>query len=261
MGKHRLPEYIKVTNKLCEYGCGQDAHYQLLNKKWCCSDRYHKCAKKRKIQSKAQKQRKDLIESGRRMGKANKGRIRTIEYLNEKYPTFSIIEEMRYKPNTNIIQVRCKNHNCKKSKEKGGWFTPTSRQLEKRIERIENQGIDGSYFYCSNKCKEECPLFGLNPNYELNDNSINQYTYEQYQTWRKNVLLRENNLCQYCGAPANIVHHEKPQKTHPHLSVDPDNGIACCFKCHNKYGHKKGTECSTGSLANLVCSETNSFFL
>jgi hypothetical protein len=39
----------------------------------------------------------------------------------------------------------------------------------------------------------------------------------------------------------------------PIFILDPDYGIACCEKCHYKYGHKTGTECSTGNLANVIC--------
>jgi hypothetical protein len=28
---------------------------------------------------------------------------------------------------------------------------------------------------------------------------------------------------------------------------------SCCEECHYKYGHKSGTECSTGNLANKIC--------
>ena len=30
-------------------------------------------------------------------------------------------------------------------------------------------------------------------------------------------------------------------------------GLDSKNKCHIKYGHKKGTECSTGNLANKIC--------
>ena len=29
--------------KICDYGCGQEASYQLKNGKWCCQDSYNKC--------------------------------------------------------------------------------------------------------------------------------------------------------------------------------------------------------------------------
>jgi len=47
------------------------------------------------------------------------------------------------------------------------------------------------------------------------------------------------------------AHHILPQKTHPELSLDPENGLSCCVDCHFKYGHKG--ECSTGNLSKLVC--------
>jgi len=86
---------------------------------------------------------------------------RTIEKLKRKHPIFVIEEEMRYnpdKPGEKEIQVHCKNHNCPNSKEQGGWFTPSSRQIEQRISGLNN---NTSYFYCCDKCKQECHLFNL----------------------------------------------------------------------------------------------------
>lgn len=57
MSKHRLPEFVVNSGHLCEYGCGKIAYFQLLNGKWCCSERYHRCPSKRKIQSESQKKR------------------------------------------------------------------------------------------------------------------------------------------------------------------------------------------------------------
>jgi len=178
---------------------------------------------------------------------------RTIEYIKEKYPTFFKVEDLRYnpdKPGEKEIQVRCKNHLCKNSKEKGGWFTATGRQLEWRIYAIEsNIGNDGGYFYCSDKCKSECPLYNLrsDPN-EIKDLL---YTQSEYQIFRQEVLHRANNFCEYCHKHANHVHHSRPQKLEPGFTLDPDFGIACCKECHYKYGHKD--ECSTGQLSNIIC--------
>ena len=36
----------------CQYGCGQDAKYQLKNGKWCCADTFNKCIGRRKYQKK-----------------------------------------------------------------------------------------------------------------------------------------------------------------------------------------------------------------
>ena len=87
------------------------------------------------------------------------------------------------------------------------------------------------------------------------------YIIDEYgdKIWRNEVLNRQllelninNNHCEKCDSEINLhVHHEKPRKTHPHLSLDPDNGIILCSECHYKIGHTGN--CSTGALANKIC--------
>jgi len=182
-----------------------------------------------------------------------------ISYITDKYLIFSKIEEMRYNPNKpgkKEIQVHCKNHNCLNSKEQGGWFEPTYIQLYERIRQLENlKGNGGSYLYCSDECKQECPLYNMRPTSIINQNNLpneNYYTNEEYQIFRNEVLKRADHICEYCGEPANIVHHSRPQKLEPFHSLDPDFGIACCESCHYKYGHKD--ECTTIKIATKVCS-------
>jgi len=225
------------TTELCSYGCGQIAKYKLKNGKLCCSNNFNKCP----INSKKIKL--------------------TIEKIKERYPTFYKEEELRYNPeklNEKEIQVRCKYNKCKNSKENDGWFTPTMHQIHQRVDCIEKDyGNGGGFFYCSDKCKEKCFLFAFNPNHFLNNqNTESPHTQAEINIWRQEVLRRQKdrdgyNSCEMCESRENLqVHHEKPQKTHPGMTLDPDNGIILCKKCHYKYGHKTGTECSTGNLAN-----------
>jgi len=223
-----------ITTELCSYGCGQVAKYKLKNGKLCCSEYLSKCPENRK--------NKKL----------------TINKIKEIYPTFYKEEELRYNPaKSNEIQVRCKYNKCKNSKENNGWFTPSSSQIHERIRHLEKPwGNDGGYFYCSNECKEKCDLFGLRSDPFKNKTQVS--TYEERIIFRQEVLRRQKdeygyNSCEMCGSKENLqVHHEKPQKTHPGMTLDPDNGIILCKKCHYKIGHKKGTECSTGNLANYT---------
>jgi hypothetical protein len=179
----------------------------------------------------------------------------TINKIKKHYSFFSQIEEMRYnpdKPGEKEIQVHCKNHNCPNSKEQGGWFTPTYNQVYERIRQIENpDGNGGSYFYCSGECKKQCPLFNLYSD-PLKDIETT-YTQEEYQQFREFVLNRDDYKCQYCGEKAEHIHHERPQKLEPFFALDPDLAWSVCEKCHYKYGHKTGTECSTGNLASQIC--------
>ena len=210
-------------------------------------------------------------ETKKKISESNSGKMRnkkqinqmktssklSIDQIKKRYQTFSKIEEMRYKPGyekEKEIQVHCKNHLCPNSKEQGGWFTPTGIQLTERIRNIERpRGIGGGgYFYCCDECKDECPLFNKKISTLIKQDQINAgrikedlYTYEEYQTFRQQVLKREDYLCEYCDKPAIDVHHSRPQK------LEPDFGVACCESCHYKYGHKD--ECSTGNLATKVC--------
>jgi 5-methylcytosine-specific restriction endonuclease McrA len=188
--------------------------------------------------------------------KAGKKRRRTIEYIKENYTVFYNMEKMRYnpdKPKENEIQVHCANHNCKNSKELGGWFTPTGSQFHERIRALEIEGLDNDRFYCSDECKNTCPIYRLH--YDPNKEETNKpYTASEYQQFREFVLKRDNYECQYCGEKATDVHHERPQKLEPFFALDPDLAWSVCKKCHNYYGHKKNTNCSTGILSTIVCN-------
>ena len=102
------------------------------------------------------------------------------------------------------------------------------------------------------ECKQICPIFNFHY-YEYNTKIDSLYTSEEYQTWRLNILNREDYKCEYCDEQATDVHHSRPQKLEPGFVLDPDFGVACCERCHYKYGHKTGTECSTSNLANKIC--------
>jgi hypothetical protein len=177
----------------------------------------------------------------------------TIKKIQKKYPIFSKIEKMRYnpdKPGEKEIQFHCKNHLCSNSKEHNGWFTPTKTQLYERIRQIEF-GNGGCYLYCSNECKQTCPLYNLSS--DPYKESKRQYTDTEYQIFRHYVLERDGYECQYCGKQAEHVHHERPQKLEPFFALDPDLAWSVCKECHYKYSHKD--ECSSGNLAKVMCSE------
>jgi len=153
--------------KLCEYGCDREAKYQFKNGKWCCSSHVNKCSARREEFSKSNRGqigywlgKNRSKETMKKLSEKNK---HTIEQIQEKYPTFVKEEEMRYNPDKlpeKEIQFHCKYSECKNSKEKGGWFTPTYWQFKNRIDALEHDdGNDGRYFYCSKGCKQNCCLY------------------------------------------------------------------------------------------------------
>jgi len=281
-------ESIKIINNnnlYCDFGCNNLAKYKFKNGKYCCSSHYSKCPQYKVNKSKNFKdhpmykfkidghnpfyKRKHSIESKLKLSKSRLGisspRKYNLERWKANYPFFFKIENIKEDKLGNFYG-QCKNHNCPNSKEQGGWFKLNRVQFWERINALE-RGNGGAYLYCSDKCKNECPLFGLNPTFVINQNNLPDeiyYTSEEYQIWRNEVLKRQFNElgfneCEICGN-RNIselaIHHEKLQKTHPELSLDPDNGIILCGsnslnKCHYKYGHKD--HCSTGKVANIIC--------
>ena len=255
----------------CEYGCNQKANYQLKNGKWCCKNTTRKCIAIIKKSSKTRTGVKRTKEQIRNISQGHIGQKskkkgltyqeiygkRSIEIkkkmrnkklltknLNKikiKFPFLIIIE--KFKVIDKDVHVKCKNNNCNK------WFIPTYTQIyERNRALISPSGFEENNFYCSEDCKISCILYGLNaePLEKL-------YTQEEYQIFREEVLKRANFKCEYCDEKATDVHHSRPQKLEPGFVLDPDFGIACCEKHHYKYGHKKGTECSTGNLAKQIC--------
>ena len=201
------------------------------------------------------------IETKKRMSNGSK---LTISKIKKLYPLFSKIEEMRYnpdKPGKKEIQVHCKNHNCPNSKEQGGWFVVGEKQKYQLSDRIRAVELSNgtNYFYCSDECKCNCPLYNNREHLRSDPLKVNDesyYTSTEYQVFRTNVLERDNYKCQYCGERAEHVHHERPQKLEPFFALDPDLAWSVCQDCHYKYGHSD-KDCNTGNLANKKCENIN----
>ena len=63
------------------------------------------------------------------------------------------------------------------------------------------------------------------------------YNSKEYKEWRTYVYQRDEYTCQMCGAQGGAmeVHHVRPKYSHPHLVLDPHNGVALCkTPCHQK---------------------------
>lgn len=203
---------------------------------------------------------KDFMDEVRRKGRLKYERKPGLKYdkislIRKRFPLIFNIESIREREDKEI-EVKCKL--C------GEWFAPQRDKLSTRIYDVY-YGNGGSYLYCSDECKDKCPLFKLRVDFELKDDNLKDTKCRDadFNIWKEKVFEQNLELygviqCEICG---NInlnelqVHHEKPRKTHPHLSLDPSNGIVLCGntsenKCHLKYGHRD-KECTTGYLSKL----------
>jgi hypothetical protein len=235
---------------ICSYGCGKTAKYFFKNGKCCCSEKWQFCpAMKKQISKKLQgrispnkgvkfsKERRKAISEGLKgLTPWNKGkRVLDLKRIKERYPFFYQIEKPIEKDGEIYVQ-------CKFCKE---YFIPSKNQLSERIRCLENNRDNSEqHFYCSDECKQKCPVYCSKPVFI---NKKNYPSEAQLKVYRKKVLERDNYTCSYCGERADRVHHRFPIKTCPEFSLDIDYGLSVCHDCHNKYAHRD--ECSYHKIA------------
>ncbi len=149
-------------------------------------------------------------------------------------------EEVRRDPNNqNLLQIRCKNSKCRK------WFNPTNSQLQSRFAVFNGRRSGGSYFYCSDKCKDECILYNMQK-----DPYDNKKTESEIRNIRvrkdidmihlsQMVFERDKYTCCECHKSLEtepdlklVCHHVLPVKIEPMFASDMDNCQTLCEDCH-----------------------------
>lgn len=157
-------------------------------------------------------------------------------YQSRGLPTYTTFapqlcwcENVRYNNiDKNIMEVKCAY--C------GKWYVPKLSDVERRIQSIKGNLTGEQRFYCSDGCKQSCPIFrqrrypkGFKP----------ATSREVQPQLRQMVFERDNYTCQKCGETnaALHCHHIDPVAQNPIESADLDNCITLCKGCH-LYIHK-----------------------
>lgn len=81
-----------------------------------------------------------------------------------------------------------------------------------------------------------------NPNYKDGSSPERQrlYASAEWQSVRRQVLMRDNRRCVTCGKSGKLhIHHVKAWGDYPDLRLDPGNLIVLCRSCHHE-AHRKG---------------------
>lgn len=179
------------------------------------------------------------------VSKHNKQFAKYDKYCEE----LKIIEQIRRCPDdSDLLEVQCKF--CHK------WFNPTIISVKNRIHSISGKTTSSNNLYCSDDCKEACPIFGR-IYYRKNQSPPKLYNTTEYDIWRdevknRNIVEYGELQCEYCNCKEDLeCHHIIPQKVNDNFALDPDNGVVCCKKCHGKKAHKD--ECSMVNLAKIIC--------
>lgn len=140
----------------------------------------------------------------------------------EKHPLFCKIEEIRDCENEPGIEGRCKH--C------GEWFKLTYSQIRHRIsviEKPENHSLGTEKnFYCSDKCKDECDVYGA-VTIPKSLRTVKKQSRCNQRTNKKALLDLQfdefgYNFCEICGNQFKrselIIHHN--------IMVGLDHGMA-----------------------------------
>lgn len=160
------------------------------------------------------------------------------------YNTFKdkVLPEDKPKNEDGFLTIVCKL--CKKR------FHPTRLQVYSRELAINTPGREGS-FYCSNECKQSCPLYRKS----VSDKDSFQIDHQLMYQVKKEARKRAKHMCEICNEKKQLkVHHINPIKISPLEAYDLENLIVLCHDCHMNYGHGS-KECSTGYLA--YCKRKN----
>ena len=115
-------------------------------------------------------------------------------------------------------------------------FVPKQHLVRSRLVAINYPNNGDNRFYCSEGCKQACPIFWKE---KWPEGYAPETSRETTSEFRKLVLERDNWTCQKCGIKDVELHchHIDPIVNNPVESADLDNGITLCKVCH-KLVHK-----------------------
>ena len=136
----------------------------------------------------------------------------------------------------------------------GIYYKTTRQEVSNRLRSINNTSQGESRFYCSDQCKEECPIF--HQQLYTKDNKPEASSREVQPQLRQMVLKRDNYTCQKCKKHKDKLsvglhcHHIWPLNESPITSADIDECITYCKDCHVEV-HKTVPGCG---YAEMKCS-------
>ena len=134
-------------------------------------------------------------------------------------------EEVRSnKDDPNILEVKCTY--C------GKWYIPSLNNVKGRSCFLNDKYKSEGRFYCSEECKQECPIFWK---HKWPKGFKIATSREVQPELRQLVLKRDGYQCVKCGSTESLhCHHITGVELNPIESADMDNCITLCKSCHKK---------------------------
>lgn len=187
----------------------------------------HSCAASGKIFTNKSKKKMASKQEGNKNSFWKGGVVEANIPLFDTYAhQISYAEEVCRDPeNYNWLQVKCAY--C------GRWYVPTRTIVRGRIDVLNGKRNGETRFYCSENCKQVCPIF----NQKKYPKGFKHATSREVDSHlRQMVLERDNWTCQICGKTVEEAqlhcHHMDPAAQNPMFQNDTDSCIALCKGCH-----------------------------
>lgn len=139
----------------------------------------------------------------------------------------SYVEKVRRdSDNYNWLQVKCTY--C------GKWYNPKRTDTMQRIRALNGTCSGENRLYCSNGCKQLCPIFNKSAR-SAEETNTKQLSREVQPELRQLVFERDGWTCKKCGSTKLLTcHHKEGILWEPLLSADIDMCITVCKECHKK---------------------------
>ena len=179
-------------------------------------------------------------------------RIDNIPFYDTYAPQIEWCEDVRRnEEDQNILENKCTY--C------GKWYISSLISIKQRIQALKGDLRGEHRLYCSDNCKQSCPIYGKSPDQLMREDVIRsgrlgwlELSREVQPELRKLVLERDKYECVKCGSDGPLhCHHIYPVSIEFIESADIDNCITLCIDCH-KEAHKKDG-CRLGQLRIEVC--------
>jgi len=178
--------------------------------------------------------------------------LKNIPTYDTYAPQIDWCEEVRRnKKDYKVIEVKCTW--C------GKWFIPSLNSIHHRIQYLKGNYSSEHRFYCSDGCKNNCPVYNKSPESLMKEDALKagrlswlELNREVQPELRQMVFKRDNWECQRCNETEGLhCHHILPVSTNPIESADIDNCLALCKDCHKEIHQIPG--CRYGELRVKIC--------
>jgi len=216
ISEYRKQYYIVNKEKINNYR-EQNRQKALIQAKKYRQSNKKELSEKRKLYTKYNKEKKQEYDK-----KYLKGWAKFKSYKD----SLTIDESPRLAADGISLEVRCKY--CNK------YFISINQEVKNRIKVLNGIG-GGQFIYCSDGCKEVCPIYGQikypKGFKKSSSREVNPFI-------RQRCFKRDDWKCQICGkfideAPLHC-HHIEGVAQNPRLSNDVENTVTLCKTCHKE---------------------------